>query len=229
MDPIGPTVRRLLPCLLLLAPLACESESGPQGEPLGQEGAHEHGVADVSLVAEGQGATVSFRAPAGDLYGFEGGEPTQDEREVARDALQRLESSMVAMLGIPAELGCRVTEVSWSGAAEEVLAPVESGGGEGDTEPDGGADQEHDHDHDHGSAGGEEESQAGEAEEDDAHGHSDVIGDFSIACSEALAGATLRLAFTDHLEAIEKIDLQTVSTDRQFGRRVPASGVRIRL
>ena len=226
MDRIGPRLRPLLACALLVAPLACGSD--PQGEPLGQEGAHEHGVADVSLVVEGREATVFFRLPAGDLFGFEGGEATQEEREVARAALEGVESSLVAMLGIPAELGCRVTEVSWSGAAEGVLDPGGPGGGDGEeseTTPAEEATHDHgeaDHEHDH-------EGESGEDGEHDDGGHSDVIGDFDLACAETLEGVTLRLAFTEYVETLEKIDLQAVAADRQFGRRVPASGARVGL
>jgi len=221
--------RSLLLGSLTLAPLACQSE--PQGEPLGQEGAHEHGVADLSLVVAGREVSVAFQAPAGDLFGSEGGEPTPEERASARVALERIEGSLVAMLGFPEELGCRVVEVSWAGAAEAMLAPeadAASPGASGGSAEGGG---EEGHVHGEEVAGGSDEGQDPEAEHehDEGGGHSDVIGDFGIACAGSLDGVTLELAVSEHLEAIQKVDLQAVSGDRQFGRRVAASGTRLPL
>jgi hypothetical protein len=173
--------------------------SGPPGEPLGQEGAHEHGVADLSIVADGPGATVAFQVPAGDILGFEGGEPTAEERASAREVLRRLESELPAMLGLPEELGCRVAAVSWRGAAADVMGDADGADGE--------------------DGRGEEEGT----------GHSDVGADFELACSAPLAGTTLELQVGRHFDSIGRLDLQAVSEARQFGRRVPADGFRVEL
>lgn len=205
------------PVLLVMVSLsACGG--GDPGAPLGQDGAHEHGVADLSLVVDGTEVSVLFQAPAGDILGYEGGEPGEEELAAAREALRGLESNLVAMLGIPEQLECRVVGVSWEGAAHEVL---EATGAEGDVDEEGSEGDQAADDHE-----GEDHEDHGEEDEG---GHSDLIADFTITCGAPLEGSSLVLAISDYLEGIEEVDLQAISEGNQVGRRVSASGTEVDL
>ena len=125
------------PLAFLAAMTVAACASGPGDEPLGQDGAHEHGVADVSILVDGAAATVAFEGPSGDLTGVEGDPETEEERAAVAEVVAILEARIVEMLGIPEDLGCRVEAARWDDVAEEV------------TEPDTG---EEDHDHEPGEA-----------------------------------------------------------------------------
>lgn len=196
--------------ILSVLPLALAACSGEIGEPLGQEGAHEHGVADVSMVVEGASATVVFTAPSGDLWGFEHAPENAEDRELRSEALSLLERSLVQALGLDVDLGCQVTSVEWSGAA----APLED-----EAEPGEDGHEHEDDDHEHEEDGDEHED----------HGGSDAVGAFDLTCERPLAGSSLSLAFSEIFEALDRIDLQVVSEERQLGRRVPAQGTEIEL
>lgn len=199
----------------VVAASACSE--GVVGEPLGQEGAHEHGVAAVSMVVEGAEATVTFRAPSGDLWGFERPPRSEEEADARRRALTSLEEGLIAALGLEARLGCTVRSTRWSGAASAPLV-------RDDAESDDG----HEHGSDHGHGHQDEHSHEDEHAHDDDHG-SDAEAEFELECEAPLAGARLALAFSDLFETIERVDLQIVSESQQFGRRVPADGTRIEL
>jgi len=218
--------------VVLVAVSACSG--GVVGEPLGQEGAHEHGVAAVSMVVEGAEANVVFRAPSGDLWGFERPPRTDEEVDVRSGALASLEDGLIAALGLDARLGCSVDTVRWSGAA---IVPPDPRDSESSDESTGTSD--HDHDHDHDATGSEEEHVDGHQHEDDHddqdhgtddHDHgSSAEAEFEISCDAPISGTQLVLDFSSLFETIERVDLQVVSESQQFGRRVAAAGTRIGL
>lgn len=223
-----------LPTLLTAVVAASACSGGVVGEPLGQEGAHEHGVAAVSMVVEGAEATVAFRAPSGDLWGFER-RPRSDEEVDARSrALANLEAGLIAALGLDARLGCTVRAVRWSGAA---IAPADHDESPESDESTGASDDEHDHAHahdaseqGHGDGHQHEDDHDHQDHSTDDHDHgSDAEAEFEIACDAPLAGTQLALDFSRFFETIERVDLQVVSESQQFGRRVAAGGTRIRL
>lgn len=222
----------------VLAPLvlvACGSEM--IGEPLGQDGAHEHGIAAVGIIVDGQSATVDFRAPAADLWGFEHPPESQEEIQARDAALAALEAGIVEVIGFAPRLGCRMISTRWDGAAILTAAIGEhrEAASSGDESHDHGH-HEHSDDHhgaedDHPDEGGHHDEEGAHHDEEDHHDHasSNVIAEFDIQCSEALAGSRLTLAVADLFESIEKVDLQAVSEASQFGRRVPARGSSIEL
>jgi len=203
--------------LALLLSLACADArgTGPGYEPLGQRGAHEHGVAALDIAVDGALATVFLRAPAGDLFGFEHQARTEQEREQRVLALRRLESGLVAMLGLDA-LGCtvRASTVENSGADHPVQHP------------------EHAHDphpHDDGAHGAAQTPDPDGHGEHDSHEGAEFEAEFTLACDAPLGGTDLTLDFRSAFPAIEKLDLQVLSERTAFGQRVPATGTRIAL
>jgi hypothetical protein len=207
-----PRYRNVLTLVTTVVAASACSE-GVVGEPLGQEGAHEHGVAAVSMVVEGAEATVTFRAPSGDLWGFERPPRSEEEADARRRALTSLEEGLIAALGIETRLGCTVRSTRWSGAASAPLV-------RDDAESDDGHEHEHEHAHAH--------SHEDEHAHDDDHG-SDAEAEFELECEAPLAGTRLALAFSNLFETIDRLDLQIVSESQQFGRRVTADGTRIDL
>ncbi|MEN9825949.1 MAG: hypothetical protein RI953_1694 [Pseudomonadota bacterium] len=70
--------------------------------------AHEHGVATVNVVAEGNGVTIQLEAPSDSIYGFEH-EATKPADVKKRDeAIEKLKANADKMFLLDASLGCRV-------------------------------------------------------------------------------------------------------------------------
>jgi len=214
-------------CVLTAVVAGSSCSSGVIGEPLGQEGAHEHGVAAMSMVVEGNDATLTFRAPAGDLWGFERAPRSDEEVDARRRALTSLEAGLVAALGLDTRLGCAVRAVRWSGAAVSPLVPQGQASQNASAHAHAHA---HAHGHTHDDEGVRSHGDGGTDEDEYEHEHgSDAEAEFEITCEAPLAGTRLTLGLADLFENIERVDLQIVSESQQFGRRVPARGTRIGL
>jgi len=212
--------------LALLFSLACSDARGTGAvyEPLGQRGAHEHGVAALDMAVDGALATVFLRVPAGDLFGFEHQPRTEQERQQRALALDRLESNLVVMLGLDG-LGCVVSASSVAGVGAEVDADHAAQH----------TDHAHDaHQHDAHQHDAHQHDDAAHGADDGTDEHGDHEGaefeaEFTLACDAPLGGTELALDFRSAFPAIEKLDLQVLSERTTFGQRVPASGTRIAL
>lgn len=83
-------------------------------------GAHQHGVASLELVADGNHFTVTLDSPLDNLLGFERGPRTDAERARVRAMAQTLRTS--ATLVVPAAAaGCQLLGVD---LASDVIAPA---------------------------------------------------------------------------------------------------------
>ncbi len=83
-------------------------------------GAHQHGVASLELVADGNSFTVTLDSPLDNLLGFERGPRTDAERAKVRAMAQMLRTN--ATLVVPAAAaGCQLQGV---GLASDVIAPA---------------------------------------------------------------------------------------------------------
>ncbi|CAN5771257.1 DUF2796 domain-containing protein [soil metagenome] len=183
--------------------------------PLGQEGAHEHGVARVDLAVDGDLATVVFRAPAAEVYGFERAPVSDEQRERRRAGLEDVEARMGEALLFDPALGCEV-EIRERGWQMEEGGPV--------------SEDRHDHDHGHD----DDHNQQDHTQQDHTPpsngdgGHLDVEAVFDVRCQAPLPGTRLRLAVGEVFPGIVDVDLQVVS-GRTFGGRYGASGAEVEL
>jgi hypothetical protein len=83
-------------------------------------GAHQHGVASLELVADGNSLTVTLDSPLDNLLGFERGPRTDAERAKVRAMAQTLRTN--ATLVVPAAAaGCQLQGVD---LASDVIAPA---------------------------------------------------------------------------------------------------------
>lgn len=73
-------------------------------------GAHEHGVARLSLVQEDTTITLGFESPLDSLVGFEHAPRTDQQKQALRQARAVLENAG-SVVALPAAAGCAVTSV----------------------------------------------------------------------------------------------------------------------
>jgi hypothetical protein len=83
-------------------------------------GAHQHGVASLELVADGDSFTVTLDSPLDNLLGFERGPRTEAERAQVRAMAQRLHSNAALVLPAAAA-GCQLQGVD---LASDVITPA---------------------------------------------------------------------------------------------------------
>ncbi|TVP42155.1 MAG: DUF2796 domain-containing protein [Gemmatimonadales bacterium] len=218
--------RAAVPAAFLAAALTgCGGEESPR--PLGQEGAHEHGVARVNLAVDGTRATMAFRAPATEIYGFERAPVTDEERDRRRAGLEAVETRMGEAMIFEPGLGCEVVirERGWDGETEAEHGDHDDHAHPHDHDHDHAPDDAHAHDHDHdGDVDGPDHDRAAHG----AGGHLDVEAVFDVRCEAPLPGTRLRLAFGEVFPGIVDVDLQ-VASGRTFGGRYRASGVEVEL
>lgn len=101
--------------------LGCALAAGIIAIPTAQAaGKHQHGVANLELVADGNSFTVTLDSPLDNLLGFERGPRTDAERAKVRAMAGTLRSS--ATLVVPAAAaGCQLQGVD---LASDVIAPA---------------------------------------------------------------------------------------------------------
>lgn len=84
------------------------------------EGAHQHGVARLELVADGATLTVTLDSPLDNLVGFERGPRTAAERAQVQAMAQRLHGGAALLQPVPAA-GCTLKAVA---LASDVIDPA---------------------------------------------------------------------------------------------------------
>jgi hypothetical protein len=171
-----------------------------EGDALGTAGAHEHGIARLDLAVDGPVLTAELEIPGVTAFGFEHEPTTDDDRRAIARAIEAVERRFDEALVLDPEYGCSVVEASARAAHE---------------------DEEHaapTHDD-------EERAHSDESGEE----HAELRGRIVFRCQRDPTGSEARLAIRELFAAVEHVDLQVISTDRQTGRRVDAHGVRFRL
>jgi hypothetical protein len=104
-----------------------------------RQGAHVHGMAHMTLAAEGNKVLIELTSPAASLIGFERAPRTDEERATLSLAKENLKAGD-AMIRLNIEAGCRLETAQIDAEFSEV--------GEGR-----GAEHAHDYDADHGEDG----------------------------------------------------------------------------
>ena len=188
-----------------------DAPQGPQvtGDPVGAEGAHEHGVVRMGLTVEGEQLSMDLEIPGDALFGFERAPSTDDEWDTVEAALARLESGIGRAVQFSADVTCTVESFATVGAPSR---------GEGDDHDHDGDDHGHEEDgHDHDAH--EEEGEAAHDEGDD-HSHLEVEASASLGCSSALEGQSATLRVSEILSEVPLVDLTVLTAQGQAAARV---------
>jgi hypothetical protein len=96
-----------LPLILLAFFIALGLSSGVCAQPA--QGAHEHGVAELTVVLEGPALVVELSSPLDNLVGFEHAPANDAQRAALAEAGRRLREAG-AMFVLPAAAGCRLDD-----------------------------------------------------------------------------------------------------------------------
>lgn len=153
------------------AAAALTSAASADAQTPRQLGAHVHGDAElaVALDRENGALLVELSGPAYNLYGFERAPQGDDEHAIVDAANARLQAG--GLIAFSQAAGCSLVETAISGGPGGDHAHDDHG------HDDHGHDG-HDHDgHDHGQGG----------QDDDEHGHSDIVVSWTYACTQPAA------------------------------------------
>lgn len=133
-------------------------------------GAHEHGVAELSVATEGATLVIEIVSPLDNLVGFEHAPASAAQRRALATAEAQLRDAP-GLFRLPAAAGCALAEVriegGWMGGAaaakEQAARPARA--------------HDHDHDkaHEHGAASADE------------GGHADVMASYRFDCAHPQA------------------------------------------
>lgn len=226
------TMRSAVSALLFLplALAACGGEDQPGA--LGNEGAHEHGVARVNVAVEGSTATIEFVSPAMGIYGFEHEAVSAEDRARQEEGLEMLRTRFASMFVLDDELGCTFTPVHVGMAGDDHAH--EAGDDHAHDEADDHAHEEgEDHAHEEAAAASPEQQivdtpAAAPSGDDHDHAHAEVVAEFTVSCDSPLAGRRLTLAVADVFPGIQSLDVQVLG-DQVTGGRYQATGVGVEL
>lgn len=89
--------------------LANVSLAGPDSHERREYGAHEHGVAVLTLALADHDLAVEFESPAVNLLGFEHAASSDKDRQAVAQAVQRLRAPLT-FLNLPSAAQCSVTK-----------------------------------------------------------------------------------------------------------------------
>lgn len=152
--------------------------------------AHEHGVASLNLVVDGNQVSLELDSPAANLVGFEYQPSTDEDRATVARVKAALEQAD-GLFTLTAAADCQLQQV-------ELDSPLFAA---------------HDHDeHDHHDA--DEHAQDDEHE----HGeHADIEGRFDYVCAAPEQLEALTLPLFNNFPAMQRIQVQAITASGQHG------------
>jgi hypothetical protein len=165
-------------------------------------GAHVHGHAKLSLVAEGQKLTAVFEVPSNSIYGFEYEPKTDAEKKKREEGGEKLKSNFEKMLILDKSLGCQFqnTKLNLHVSEDEPSSERENIAGKESAEK---TSEAHSH---------IDEKKAGQ--------HSETHAEFVANCQKPLAGTKVKFAFRKIFPAIKEINVQVVTDTKQSGAEI---------
>tara|TARA_Y100000815_G_scaffold83734_1_gene72553 strand:+ start:956 stop:1573 length:618 start_codon:yes stop_codon:yes gene_type:complete len=161
-------------------------------------GAHEHGVASLNLVVDGNQVSLELDSPAANLAGFEYQPSTDEDRATVARVKTELEQADGLFTLTPAA-GCQLQQV-------ELDSPLFAA-----HEHD---EHEHEHEHEH------EDHDADEHAHDDEHDHAehaDIEGRFDYLCDAPEQLEALTLPLFNNFPAMQRIQVQAITASGQHG------------
>ncbi|WP_348748980.1 DUF2796 domain-containing protein [Pseudomonas rhodesiae] len=187
-------MRRLLLALpFALLPLAVAQAHEDHDHEHGSLGAHEHGVARLNAVLDGQALELELDSPAMNLVGFEHMASSAADKGKVAAARKQLENP-VALFNLPTAAGCKVS-------SQELNSPLF------------GDKPEADHDDDDDATDGK-----GAAAHEHHHDHSEIHAHYQFTCATpaALSNLDLTQVFKT-FPATQKIQVQLIGPSGQQG------------
>lgn len=187
-------MRRLLLALpFALLPLAVAQAHEDHDHEHGSLGAHEHGVARLNAVLDGQALELELDSPAMNLVGFEHMASSAADKAKVAAARKQLENP-VALFNLPTAAGCKVS-------SQELNSPLF------------GDKPEADHDDDDDATDGK-----GAAAHEHHHDHSEIHAHYQFTCAtpSALSNLDLTQVFKT-FPATQKIQVQLIGPSGQQG------------
>jgi len=187
-------MRRLLLALpFALLPLAVAQAHEDHDHEHGSLGAHEHGVARLNAVLDGQALELELDSPAMNLVGFEHMASSAADKAKVAAARKQLENP-VALFNLPTAAGCKVS-------SQELNRPLF------------GDKPEADHDDDDDATDGK-----GAAAHEHHHDHSEIHAHYQFTCAtpSALSNLDLTQMFKT-FPATQKIQVQLIGPSGQQG------------
>ncbi|OXS19422.1 zinc-binding protein [Pseudomonas fluorescens] len=187
-------MRRLLLALpFALLPLAVAQAQEDHDHEHGSLGAHEHGVARLNAVLDGQALELELDSPAMNLVGFEHMASSAADKAKVAAARKQLENP-VALFNLPTAAGCKVS-------SQELNSPLF------------GDKPEADHDDDDDATDGK-----GAAAHEHHHDHSEIHAHYQFTCAtpSALSNLDLTQVFKT-FPATQKIQVQLIGPSGQQG------------
>ncbi len=187
-------MRRLLLALpFALLPLAVAQAHEDHDHEHGSLGAHEHGVARLNAVLDGQALELELDSPAMNLVGFEHMASSAADKAKVAAARKQLENP-VALFNLPTAAGCKVS-------SQELNSPLF------------GDKPEADHDDDDDATDGK-----GAAAHEHHHDHSEIHAHYQFTCAtpSALSNLDLTQMFKT-FPATQKIQVQLIGPSGQQG------------
>ena len=161
-------------------------------------GAHEHGVAELGLAADGQDLVIEFESPAANLIGFEHMPRTAEQEKALAEALAFLKDG-AKIFDIDANAKCTM-------AKADIKSPFEDG-----AEEKHGHDHDHDHDHDHA------DKDHGDADHADKDAHSEFAASYAFKCTSLQSLKSVQVNLFDTFPGIEEIHAVYLGDNLQFG------------
>nr|BFD44672.1 DUF2796 domain-containing protein [Pseudomonas sp. FFPRI_1] len=171
----------------------------------GSLGAHEHGVARLNAVLDGQALELELESPAMNLVGFEHAPSTDADKAKVAAARAQLEQPLV-LFSLPKAAACVVSK-------QELESPLFGDKPEADEHDDD------DHDEDAKGADGHEHH----------HEHSEIHAHYQFTCAkpDALSNLDLGTIFKT-FPATQKIQVQLISPSGQQGVEATAKAASLK-
>ncbi|MFK2913548.1 DUF2796 domain-containing protein [Pseudomonas sp. 3HC3] len=185
-------MRRLLlalPFALLPLAVAHAHDDHDHDHAHGSLGAHEHGVAKLNAVLDGNTLELELDSPAMNLVGFEHAASSDADKAKVAAVRQQLEQPL-KLFGLSAAADCK----------EEQQALESPLFGDASKADDDGDEHEHEHEHEHG------------------HQHSDIGAHYQLTCANPDKLTQLDLApLFKAFPATQKINVQLIGPNGQKG------------
>lgn len=161
------------------------------------EDPHVHGLAELLISSEKSKLQIQFESPAANLVGFEHQAHSEDDRKKVASVKQVLESpdKLFQIKGLSCTLAKADVNVSALVAEED-------------------AHEDHDKDHDD-HAKHEDEHNEHDKEDEHKAAHSEIKASYSFNCSSNEKLTELKVLLFEQFSAIEKINAQWVTEDKQ--------------
>ena len=186
----------LLAIAVFMLSLNLNAEIPVHSEHVYQQGAHQHGLAVITLALEGDKIDVELESPAANIVGFEHVASTSEQRGVVDKARETLELSNKLFSFIGAHCELNTLKIDTSAVLDN--EDLES--------------EEHGHE-DHGHS----------SNDDPGHKtHSEISANYQFHCERSFKLTAISLGFLDHFPGIEKLKVVWVTDSNQGSTELTA-------